>query len=185
MDMVQLIPEGYPEMVQDYSSSYFSIRHNSISGSTTYKRSVSYTPPPAPTTNATTFSGHLTITGPITVNAPMYNPHAVSANTITGNTNDDNRLNVNITVRNGELIDMKFIQKKTNSFTFAPELSEDGGTIHHAVLFIGDEKMIHNGVLIDMNSPDAFTHDISTDTDVSIMDLYSMKEYYETRTKKY
>lgn len=195
MDMIKLIPNDYPEMIQEYNSTPFSIRYNTITRSTTFKRSVSMStvvpqgthvhqistnPSSIPGTGPTTVgiasvSGNVTLAGPITVNAPMYNPNA-----ITTVVNEDNiRLNVSITVRDGELIDIKFINKNINSFSFTTENTEDGGRIEHTMLYIGSDKMIYNGVLYDLNSPDAFTHDISTDTDVSIMDLFYLKEYYE------
>lgn len=194
MDMMKQIPSDYPEMIQEYNSHLFSIRYNPITRSTTFKRTSGaekvtspgthihhITPSPSTTSNVngnniTTGTGTLTIAGPVTVNAPLHNPNNIVRN-------DDHRLHVSITVRDGELIDLKFINKNLNSFQFSGVANEDGGTIEHTMLYIGSDKMIYNGVLYDLNSPDAFTHDISTDTDVSIMDLFYMKEYYEHNCK--
>ena len=186
MDMIKLIPVDYPEMIREYNSAPFSIRYNEINGCTTFKRSVGveHTEPHAVSVgthihqvvsgNSTgsgpvgVTGGNVTITGPLIINAPLYNPH----------TNDE-QLKVSLTVRDGELIDLKFINRNMNSFTFSTDISEDGGKIEHTMLYIGSDKMIYNGVLYDIDSPDPFTHDISTDTDVSIMDLFYLKEYYE------
>ena len=186
MDMIKLIPADYPEMIQEYNSTPFSIRYNPINRCTTFKRSVcadGEVPQGIHVHNnsvstgynsgtSTVGGGNVTINGPLTVSAALHNPNNIV------NPNDI-RLNVSLTVRDGELIDLKFINKNLNSFTFSTDNTEDGGKIEHTMLYIGSDKMIYNGVLYDLNTPEAFSHDISTDTDVSIMDLFYLKEYYE------
>lgn len=186
MDMIKLIPKDYPEMIKEYNSTPFSIRYDPFIRSTTFKRSVPAPEdiiPPAQiqgnsisgnttNTNITTITGTLTITSPLIPNAPI---HASNGK--------NKRLNVSITVRDSKLIDLKFISKDPDSFRFSTEGTEDGGVIEHTMLYIGEDKMIYNGVLYDLNTPAAFSHDISTETDVSIMELFYLKEYYETGTK--
>ena len=186
MDLIKLIPADYPEMIQEYNSTPFSIRYNPINRCTTFKRSVGVdggvpqgTHVHTVTNSASTGNNTgpsagstVTISGPITINAPLHNPNMIV------NTNDI-RLNVSLTIRDGELIDLKFINKNLNSFIFSTDNSEDGGKIEHTMLYIGSDKMIYNGVLYDIGTAAPFTHDISTDTDVSIMDLFYLKEYYK------
>lgn len=198
MDIVHTIPKNYPEMIGEYNSQLFSIRHNPVLKSTTFKRVVPVDETVTlgqhvhqhsnntsnNTSNSVTIVGNasngtIINTPSMTIQAPLYNPNM----TITTSDSNAIRYQVSMTVRGDEIIDLKFVRKNINNFSFNSDISEDGGALIHSMLYIGDEKMIHNGNIVDMNSPDAFTHDISTDTDISIMDLYDLKDYYESHTK--
>lgn len=192
MDIVHTIPKNYPEMIGEYNSQLFSIRHNPVLKSTTFKRvvPVDETVTVGPNVHqhannsvvvGTTANGTSIINtnGSLSIQAPLYNPNV----TITTSDSNAIRYQVSMTVRGNEIIDLKFVRKNINNFSFNSDISEDGGALIHSMLYIGDEKMIHNGNIVDMNSPYAFTHDISTDTDVSIMDLYDLKDYYESNSK--
>lgn len=171
IDLVHQIPKDYPRVVEQYTSLDFSFKHNKEHNSTTYKKTTLYTvtaPPTVPQTSMST-------PGTITINAPLHNYYHTQETCY--------RYQSSITIMDGELLDVKFIQKHASvansiSMVISDKAHEDGGTLIAAVLYLGDSKMLYNGMLYDMDNPEAFLHDLNTDTDVSILELHNLKEYY-------
>ena len=202
IDQIHKIPSEYPKLLEQYNSNAFSFIYDPITNRSTFKRSVKINNEPTSkynhhlhnphAVNSISISGNVSVSsnGVVSATSPTKTASviqgqgwSISNNTFTFST-DDYRYQVNITLHDDTILNIKFIKKDANGISYISNTGSndfvDGGKLLVDIMYVSDDLMMVDGIMYDKNEPEAFQHDISTDTGVSLLDLFYLREYYGT-----